>query len=678
MPKYIVAGSQFNPFTYEEISRPLQESAKLHRETDDALSMLSMQTGTIGSRIGDGEDNKVAREMYDNYMNTVKSAADDLYNKGYNSVTAKALSNARAMYATKIAKLDAAIKNRDARIKEYNDMLRSDDTLISEFDPTSKGLDNWLANDNYGYFRKASGKTLMELGKQAGQNLKGQFMEKSGFSPAAGTGGYLLEQLTRTGLTSNDIDSAVRNIYNGTASDNPRINAAQKAIMDIYNNSDLSSWANEDQRIRAIGYIAQGLGSAIGDVKSEHTANEAAKEAADYNKIRLQYALKAAVSGKSGNGSGGGGNGTLSPFIPRAYHEEMRSSNFNEVSRKYNNRNVELPKKIKGRDGKLINFKNEEEANSYLTQLPLRQEASKLLGGIDVGDMRGGKQSGTIDGLKVDVKIDWSGNYYLEKEKYPGGPMVKDDNLTKTYNKYHSQYMNNEAELKEYNPDINLRKLPTSAESERKFRDWSGIDSEMGNAGRDYKKTSFTGTLSGSMLTTPDKYGKVMKDVMLGSINMNASVNDEDYNTRNGFTVKVGKRGTAGFSESVNKDLEEIFTDDNVYGFAVDGESLVNGGVKALTKDGKKVLVPWKLLGGHFYEEGNDPNYLALLDEYSKATTEEQRKRYEGKLAQYAQVVVSRALESYNRLGVFQGISGTSSKPLSYDVDQFNKDYIED
>lgn len=671
MPKYIVAGSQFNPFTYDELVRPIQEAAKAHRETDDALSMLAMQAGSIGSRIGSGEENAIAAKMYDNYMSTVKSAADDLYKNGYNSVTARALSNARAMYATDIAKLDAAIKNRDARIKEYNDILRSDDTVISEYDPSSRGLDNWLADDNFGYFRKMSGKTLMDLGKKAGESLKGRFLTKSGFKAAPGTGGYLLEQLTRTGITPEQIDRAVMNIYTGSYSDDAGVNAAQNAIMEIYNSSGMDSWTDEQGKIKAINYIAQGLGSAVGDIKSEHTANEAAKQAAANMRLAAQLSAKRSTVSRSGSGSDEG-----EAYIPAAYNESVQAQNMRKVSRRDSRFNAAAPLVVKGAKGNVFSFRTEDEAEEYLTQVPLRRKASEELGGIDVGGKNLKGLTGVVGNLKIEIKKDKDG-YFVSKEKFPGSDLYYDEELTKKLKYYKNQHDERRDEIERNNPGLKIDKLSTSAKAERKYDKWSGADTEIGDARSGYLNTTWAGDKSGWYVAGPGDQGKAMREVILSNVAEHISGNGKRDNSRAGYAVKVGKRGSIGFTDVKNRDLDKLLDPDNILSLAIDGESIVNGGVKAITKDGDKVIIPAGMIGGQVAAEFNDPNYLMLMEAYDNASSFAQKQIEEGELARYALGMASRIPQYYLRTTQFKAGSKTSAKPIDYGADTYFDDYIE-
>ena len=151
MSKYIVTSdSYFQPYSYDEMIKPLQQMTEAHNAAADVYDQLSMETEALGRYISQNEDDEMARGMYENYMNKLNTLQENLWNRGYSFGTRKDISSARAAYAKDITRLDTAIKTRQAQSDKFWDYAHTHPEAVMGFDPGLSGLDNYLKDDNYG------------------------------------------------------------------------------------------------------------------------------------------------------------------------------------------------------------------------------------------------------------------------------------------------------------------------------------------------------------------------------------------------------------------------------------------------------------------------------------------------------------------------------------------------
>lgn len=152
MAKFLVtSGSYFQPFTYDEMVKPLAQMAEAQNAAQDAYDALSMETAALEGYISQNEDDVEARALYDNYMKRLNTLQDNLWGYGYTPQTRRDLSLARSGYAQNIkGKLQNNIEKRQAQSKAFWDAKHSNPDLVTGRDPGSFGLDNYIRDPNFG------------------------------------------------------------------------------------------------------------------------------------------------------------------------------------------------------------------------------------------------------------------------------------------------------------------------------------------------------------------------------------------------------------------------------------------------------------------------------------------------------------------------------------------------
>lgn len=472
MAKYIVtSGAKFNPFSYDELVRPIAEATQAHNATQEQLDTLAMQAGSIASMIGTGKDNDRTRALYDSYMQKLNQVADELYNNGYSSVAANGLSSARKLYGTDVSKIQAAITNRQARADEFRKARLSDPTLIAEYDPGSKGLDNWLDDPQYGNYNSYSGKLLTAQGQQIGEYLKRELQrDETGWKRLLGVN---YERVLRNGYTSAEVQQAIANIKTGNVGANATIAPLENAISSIYNSSGMPSWATEADRDAAIDWIGQGIHSAIGE--QTRTVLQDQFALADYG-TRLKsvdtggYYNKETVSKPFAN---------YNPIVG-ANEKEIGRLIKKHFTKQYSNGKTYA---IYTPDGKATVVSDPTQASQVIYDNDIRRKAKEEFGGIDIAvtpDSNG--LTGVIkdkDGNNISIVIESdvfgsvNGTPQYTVNAYrvnPTGKKVKDKELTEKYNDYRSKYNEYLDEMRKLNKDVNLDGIAISPDEEFKMR----------------------------------------------------------------------------------------------------------------------------------------------------------------------------------------------------------------
>lgn len=267
MSKFLVtSGSHFTPFSYDELVKPLMYMQERHDAAQEQADTLAMQAGAIGAMLDDSSPR--SRKLYDDFMSSADSFVDDLMKNGYNRNTANALSTLRRKYGTDITKINAAITKKAEAVKQYDEDIKKDKTLITDRDPRLASLDDWLDNPYAGNYNSYSGNMLTTKGAMIGENLRRDIAE-NGDTWKRILGGQYFERNTFTGFRANEIEEAISGLIRGEESSNERIKVLQTAMENIYNSSGMDEWASPDQKAQAYSYIGDGIYSAVGENKKE-------------------------------------------------------------------------------------------------------------------------------------------------------------------------------------------------------------------------------------------------------------------------------------------------------------------------------------------------------------------------------------------------------------------------
>lgn len=144
---YLQLDTKFNPFTYDEMVKPLLYYKQAYDEADAAYSDLVAQTEEWKD-IANRENSPEAFEMYQRYSNDLSRAVDD-FSQGMNARTRKTLLGLKRRYAqdiTPIAKASEAMNAaNELRVKAGPDAIFE----VSEYNSLDQFLHGKKANNKY-------------------------------------------------------------------------------------------------------------------------------------------------------------------------------------------------------------------------------------------------------------------------------------------------------------------------------------------------------------------------------------------------------------------------------------------------------------------------------------------------------------------------------------------------
>ena len=144
---YLTVNTKFNPFTYEELVKPLMEYGKAYKEVEDAYSTLSEQAAAFSNDVNKATSPEAYR-MYSKYTKALNAAMED-FSKGMTGANRAQLMQMKRDYANSIvpiARASEALKEANAfRDKAGPDAIFEKDRYTS-LDPFLRGE---VANNKY-------------------------------------------------------------------------------------------------------------------------------------------------------------------------------------------------------------------------------------------------------------------------------------------------------------------------------------------------------------------------------------------------------------------------------------------------------------------------------------------------------------------------------------------------
>lgn len=144
---YLQLDTKFNPFTYDEMIKPLLYYKQSYDEAEAAYADLSQQT-EVWKNIADREKSPEAFEMYQRYSGDLNNAVND-FSKGMTARNKRALLGLKKRYAQEITPIsqayDAMKAANDFRLKAGPDAIFK----VGEYTSLDDFLHGKIANNDY-------------------------------------------------------------------------------------------------------------------------------------------------------------------------------------------------------------------------------------------------------------------------------------------------------------------------------------------------------------------------------------------------------------------------------------------------------------------------------------------------------------------------------------------------
>ena len=301
---YLKLDTKFNPFTYDEMVKPLLYYKEAYKEAEDAYSNLAKQTESFRN-IANREKNPEAFEMFQRYSGELSNAMED-FSKGMNIRNSRALLGLKKRYAQDIKPIENAYKRRTALAEEQRKAELTNPTMLWEKRASDMSLDDFIDNPDADYGKGISGALLTSQVSAAASALAKELRDDPKKMIGL-VGGDYYEYVKKRGFSSEAILDVIKNSENASP-------ILTQLVENAINSSGVKSWANPEVLAQAYDYAKQGLWSAVGQDESQIVQNWRAEENLQHShalareRERRQYEAEKlkprAILDKDGNPTG--------------------------------------------------------------------------------------------------------------------------------------------------------------------------------------------------------------------------------------------------------------------------------------------------------------------------------------------------------------------------------------
>lgn len=597
MPKFLVTqGSYFQPFTYDELVKPLQQMADAQNTTQDAYDVLSMETEALRQRVMQEPDDSYARQLYDTYANRLETLQNNLWNNGYTPQTRRELSLARSGYANGIKPLQDAIERRNKMSAAYWDARHKNPNLVTGADPGLDPLDDYLRDDNHGsnWFSYDSAQFEQDVFsdmKARAQSILNGLTDENGVVTNPALAGTLTRVISK-GVTPDEVSAAStlvdevidmtpvqRQAYYQQNGVSPVVNMMTETLISRYDATGIRGFdVDENERRRLLNRGKSGLAGGI-----------MAPEIKDFDDPEYEYRMwkrkidyQHSLSGGSGSSGSGSGSGKKDEKPPKTYslnelaayfetpesrdangivHEKFEkpfesaidivdiNGNPDQITSVYDAQRIQS---MNGKDAirRAYGVDADHPTGKFKVKLaemgqaePREVEARVRYRQYDDGLAKSWEYPDTI----IDTKF--PGNDFIYEYKDEKGKWQIDKEQTRRFNEDMALYNQNKRKFQERNPDVDLEKLSV------KEKDWNKIASEY-NFSPDVPREAYP-----AVLRTLAGNGEVSPAYLADSSPQQQSVRESYTNSMKEAYSRAGKNKKGDVDKNSNAAVYKVEKD---------------------------------------------------------------------------------------------------------------------
>lgn len=268
--------AKFNPYTFDEMLKPLAMAADAYNTVQSGIEELGAKADLMKMYANEVPDSKTAN-MYNSYAKDLEKQASMLAKHGLTPASRQGLLNMKRRYNSEVVPIETAVARREALTKEQREALLRDPSLMFDVDYSKTQLDYLLDNPNATY-NPISGNELTKRAAQMASNLAKVVQGNPKYQSILG--GQYFQQMTQMGYTPAQIMQTILNDDNAPAE-------LRQIAETVFNEAGLSKYS-QDIQDRARGFINSGLYEGIGTAKYDVMNNRGYISPAERERLNME------------------------------------------------------------------------------------------------------------------------------------------------------------------------------------------------------------------------------------------------------------------------------------------------------------------------------------------------------------------------------------------------------
>lgn len=269
MARVVINNTKFNPFTFDEILKPLAIYGEEYKRQEDTLNELSIKASVFDKMANEQKD-PIAYKMYKDYSDALRQKVDQLNSEGLTPASRKGLLEMNSRYSKEMVPIETAYKKRETLATEQRQALANNPTLMYQRMANDMSLDDFINNPEADYGKSISGATLSAQVAAAASALAKEFRDNPDKMISL-VGGDYYEYVKKRGFSSKAVLAAIQNSPNAS----PILTQLVESTID---SSGVKEWDNPNILKQAYSYANQGLWNAVGQDEAQLVQNWRAQE----------------------------------------------------------------------------------------------------------------------------------------------------------------------------------------------------------------------------------------------------------------------------------------------------------------------------------------------------------------------------------------------------------------
>lgn len=269
----LVINSQFRPFTYDEMVKPLVQYKEVYDKIEQDYSDLVTQT-EMWKDVVNQTNSPEAYAMYKGYSDQLNSIVED-FSKGMTLKNRSALLGMKRRYAQDIEPISRAHKRKESLTEEQRKASLANPTMLWQRNASEMSLDEFIENPTADYGKSVSGAALSAQVAAGAGALAKEFKNDPERMKKL-VGGDYYEYVKQRGFSSEAVLAAIM--------DNPNASPVLRELVESsIDSSGIRDWANNSALQQAYNYARQGLWNAVGQDEAQLVQNWKAQEALSHS-----------------------------------------------------------------------------------------------------------------------------------------------------------------------------------------------------------------------------------------------------------------------------------------------------------------------------------------------------------------------------------------------------------
>ena len=251
----LTVNPKFTPFTYDELVKPVEAYQKVYDAYNEKYDEIEDEISKYKNL---EQSDPEAYSRYADYVNKLQTERDSLMKKGLSTDTRRNFSDLRRQYSEQIVPLTEAEKRKKELVKNYEDMKKTNPTLLTDVDPREIKLSQLIENPNMG-FESYSGNLLQAQMETQMSALADDILS----NPVKWMGATMKQHY---GFTYDEVVKALKNPY-----DQQSTNIINQLANKVFESSGILNWnTSDDVKQNAYNWAMQGAMKGVGkDIISE-------------------------------------------------------------------------------------------------------------------------------------------------------------------------------------------------------------------------------------------------------------------------------------------------------------------------------------------------------------------------------------------------------------------------